>query len=106
MKEQYKSSIRVHLFRDIYSEYHWLTIQDQKASKDHAIKFVIQQCGIGDCDTVVFGDNDNDLPMFQIADKSIAVENATDSVKKQATEIIESNEKESVVAYLKNDFLS
>jgi hypothetical protein len=102
--EKYGAFVRTHLFKDIYSEFHWLTIQDGKASKDLAIKAIIKKLGIEDCEIVVFGDNDNDLPMFDIAKRSIAVENATGAVKRHATEVIGSNQKESVVAYIQNDF--
>jgi hypothetical protein len=102
--EKYDPVVRTHLFKDIYSEFHWLTIQDRKASKDLAIKAILKKMGIEDCEIVVFGDNDNDLPMFNIAERSIAVENATTALKRHATEVIGSNQKESVVAYIKNDF--
>jgi hypothetical protein len=104
IKEKYATCIRTHLFKDIYSEFHWLTIQDVKASKDLAIKAIIKKRMISDCEIVVFGDNDNDLPMFHIAKRSIAVENATDRLKRHATEIIGSNQEESVVAYIQDDF--
>ncbi len=102
--ETYGADIRTHFFRDIYSEFHWLTIQDGKASKDLAIQAILKETGIGDCEIVVFGDNDNDLPMFNIAERSIAVENATNALKRHATEVIGSNEQESVVAYIQSDF--
>lgn len=103
--EKYDTLIRTHLFKDIYSEFHWLTIQDINASKDLAITAIIKKMGIGNCEIVVFGDNDNDLPMFNIAKRSIAVENATDKLKRHATEVIGPNQEESVVAYIQNDFL-
>jgi hypothetical protein len=102
--EKYDAFIRTHLFKDIYSEFHWLTIQDINASKDLAIKAIMKKMGIGDCEIVVFGDNDNDLPMFDVAKRSIAVENATHKLKRHATEVIGSNQEESVVAYIQNDF--
>ena len=101
---KYGGSIRTHLFRDIYSEFHWLTIQDNKASKDSAIQAIVEASSLDHCELVVFGDNDNDLPMFDIAKRSIAVENATNRVKSRATEIIGTNQQESVVAYIQRDF--
>ena len=48
----------------------------------------------------VFGDNLNDKNMFKMAKTAVAVKNATDDIKKYATEIIGSNEEDSVVKYL------
>lgn len=53
---------------------------------------------------VVFGDNLNDIPMMKIADCSVAVSNAFDEVKACATEVIGSNEDDSVVKWIEKDF--
>lgn len=53
---------------------------------------------------VVFGDNLNDIPMMRIADCSVAVSNAFDEVKACATEVIGSNEDDSVVKWIEQDF--
>lgn len=55
---------------------------------------------------VVFGDNLNDIPMMKVADKSIAVENAFDEVKKTADIIIGSNNDDAVAKWIEQDFLS
>ena len=46
---------------------------------------------------VVFGDNDNDVPMFEVADRALAVENATEKLRAYASEVIGPNESDSVV---------
>lgn len=53
---------------------------------------------------VVFGDNLNDLPMMQIADVSIAVENAFPEVRCAATEIIGPNTSDSVAHRIAKEF--
>ena len=53
---------------------------------------------------VVFGDHTNDIKMFQIADRRIAVKNAIIELKQQATHIIESNQSDGVVKYIENDW--
>ena len=53
---------------------------------------------------VAFGDNINDLPMFDIAHRSYATANALDKVKAQATQFIASNNDEGVAEFLKQDF--
>jgi hypothetical protein len=49
---------------------------------------------------VVFGDNLNDVRMFKMAARAVAVENASDEIKQYATEIIGPNEDDSVVKYV------
>lgn len=53
---------------------------------------------------VVFGDNRNDIPMMQIADYSVAPENAVEEVKAVANEIIEPNTSHSVARFIRRDF--
>ena len=49
---------------------------------------------------VVFGDNRNDIPMMQIADLSVAPENAVDEVKAIADVVIEPNYMNSVANFI------
>ena len=53
-------------------------------------------------ETVVFGDYLNDLAMFKIAGKAIAVANALPEVKEAANEVIGSNENYAVIEYLES----
>ncbi|MDR2532834.1 MAG: HAD family hydrolase [Oscillospiraceae bacterium] len=49
---------------------------------------------------IAFGDNLNDIPMFEIADESYAVENAVTELKAIATGIISSNENMGVPVFI------
>jgi len=49
---------------------------------------------------VCFGDNANDLPMFAVADHSVAVANAIDEVREAASEVTASNARDGVVSWL------
>ena len=49
---------------------------------------------------VAFGDDVNDLPLFERADLAIAVSNAAPEVLAQADQVIQSNDSGSVVEYL------
>lgn len=55
---------------------------------------------------VVFGDNLNDLPMFEIADVAVAVDNAFDEAKAKADIIIGPNAEDSVAKFIREDFNS
>jgi len=52
---------------------------------------------------VVFGDNLNDLSMFQVADERYAVANAVQELKEIATGVIESNDNDGVARWLKEN---
>lgn len=49
---------------------------------------------------VAFGDNKNDIPLFEIADEAYAVENACDELKRIATGVIKSNSEDAVAKFL------
>ena len=53
---------------------------------------------------ICFGDNVNDIPMFELADESYATSNAADEIKKIATDVIGSCEEEGVAEFLKERF--
>jgi Cof subfamily protein (haloacid dehalogenase superfamily) len=94
-----------HLFCDAaHPEWFWLTIHDSSASKDQAIRRMMEHAGLEGAELVVFGDHENDLSMFRAAHRSIATANATEILKSVATEIIGSNETDSVARYIEADF--
>ena len=49
-----------------------------------------------------FGDNLNDLPMFEACDLRVSVSNAKDEVKASADCICDSNEEDGVVKWIEN----
>jgi hypothetical protein len=53
---------------------------------------------------VVFGDNLNDLSMFDVADLAVAVDNALPQVKERADIIIGTNAADSVARFIAEDF--
>ena len=53
---------------------------------------------------VVFGDNLNDIPMMQVADVAVAVENARPEVKAIAHQIIGPNTTDAVPLFIEQDF--
>ncbi|HEY8911251.1 MAG TPA: Cof-type HAD-IIB family hydrolase [Desulfosporosinus sp.] len=99
--DRFKDLVELHLMENPYSPgWYWLTAHDYRATKDQAIKIILDRLGITPNKLTVFGDNSNDLKMFKLAGKSIAVNNATDELKSYASEVIGSNEEDSVVKYI------
>lgn len=78
----------------------WLTVQSGAATKAHGLREVAQLVGAPLCDVTVFGDEVNDIPMFQVAGTGVAVDNAVEPLKRIAHEIIGPHHEGSVVEYL------
>jgi Cof subfamily protein (haloacid dehalogenase superfamily) len=90
------------LQKELYKEEYWCEIMPKKATKGNAILILKEKLK---CDKIItFGDSINDIPMFQISDESYAVENAVDELKKYATGIIMSNEKDGVAHWLDENY--
>ena len=103
-KYKYKDKYKYHCVyqTNIYTKEQWLEIMPLEASKSNAIK---QLQTMLDCEKViVFGDGKNDMDMFQMADESYAVANAHEELKKCATEVILSNDKDGVARWLEEHF--
>lgn len=54
---------------------------------------VLARLGISPKELTVFGDNANDIKMFKLPGRAIAVSNATNELKSYASEIIGSNDR-------------
>ena len=73
------------------------------AGKGSGIRFVKELCGFGR--TVCFGDNINDLSMFEASDEGFAPENAEGAVKAVATAVIAANSEDGVAHWLEENLL-
>lgn len=62
----------------------WVDFMDKTVDKGHALGFLQQYFGIKREETMVFGDNNNDIGMFQAAQESYAVSNAREEVRQWA----------------------
>lgn len=91
-------------YKDNYTKDMWyLEIFSKKASKYHAVQFLRSYL---DIDNIIgFGDNQNDMALFDACDKSYAVENAIDALKQRADGIIGENKDDSVAIWLEQNSL-
>jgi hydroxymethylpyrimidine pyrophosphatase-like HAD family hydrolase len=78
----------------------FLTVHDAHSTKDRGIRALQAACGLEDHELVVFGDDVNDIPMFRIAARGVAMANAVDAVKQVAHEIAGSNEEDGVLRWI------
>lgn len=79
----------------------WLEVFSKKASKANAVLELKKMLGADE--TVVFGDNLNDLSMFKISDRRYAVSNAVKELKEAGDGVIGSNENISVPVFVEKE---
>lgn len=93
------------MYKDNYTPDIWyLEIFSKSASKYHAVRFLKEYLK---AETVVcFGDNLNDLPLFEASNYRIAVANAVDELKSRADEVTGSNTADGVAIWLKSNALN
>lgn len=70
---------------------------------------IIEACkifGIDIKDTIVFGDQMNDMSMFEVAGTGVAMANAVDPIKDVADYVTKSNDEDGIAYYLENFVLN
>lgn len=101
LKDEYPGQLENFHFQNPYSPGHWwLTIHDAAACKSIALRELAELYGFRMENVVVFGDHINDLRMFKMAGRAIAVANAQQQLKSHAHEITASNDEDAVVNYI------
>jgi len=107
LDEQFPGRLENFYFENPYSPgFWWLTIHDKKACKSIALRELLNMTGFKREQLTVFGDHINDIRMFELAGRAVAVENADERTKAAADEIIGTNDDDSVVKYLLEENLS
>ena len=84
------------------SNIQWLDIHHSEGSKGAAIEQLKQDLDVSR--VVCFGDSDNDLSMFALADEAYAPENALDEVKEAATAVIGHHDQDGIAKFLRERF--
>ncbi|TDQ42188.1 Cof-type HAD-IIB family hydrolase [Aureibacillus halotolerans] len=79
-----------------------LEITNVKAQKGFALAEFVQNKGITLEDTMAVGDNYNDVSMFTLAGKAVAMGNADDTVKSKADEVTLTNDEHGVAHAILN----
>ena len=88
-KFKYRSEVSLDFFENPYSKnWQWLSVQSKLSKKGLAVNKFKEIFDLNDYETIVFGDNLNDYNMFEVADRSYAVENAKEKLKSIATGVI------------------
>ncbi len=91
-------------YKDNYSPDLWyLETYHKTASKYHGVQFLRSYLKLDQI--VCFGDNHNDLPLFEASDYCIAVGNAVPDLKAKANQIIGYHYEDGVALWLENHML-
>lgn len=77
-----------------------IQVMSPQASKEQAVAHLLGTYELSFADTICFGDDYNDLGLFQSCGHTVAMGNAVDSLKEIADEITASNDNEGVAAVL------
>ncbi len=80
--------------------YGYLELYSANASKANGIKALLKYVNYDQL--VVFGDNLNDLPMFELADEAYATSNGVTTLKEAATAVIGHHDEDAVATYIAN----
>jgi Cof subfamily protein (haloacid dehalogenase superfamily) len=83
----------------------FLEIMANGISKGTGLKRALDRTGIGVDETIAFGDEENDLPMFAVAGFSVAPANAKEKVRLAADVVVRSNAEDGVAMFLEEQFL-
>ena len=94
--------ITVNYYKDVYEDCYFLEAYSSEASKANGIKYLSKY--IEYSKVICFGDNLNDIPMFELANEAYATANAVEEIKKIATYVIGSCEDNGVAEFLEKRF--
>ena len=97
--------LRAVFYHDMYGdEIALMEVFGPDASKANAVRILAE---MANADRIVaYGDNVNDLPILEVADDAVAVENAVEAVKRVAGRIIGPNSADSVAKDIKRQVLA
>lgn len=100
MNSLISSCATAYLTRDDFIEF-----VNKDCSKGTALKMIADYFGVDISKTVAIGDNHNDIPMFEAAGLSVAMENAEDFVKKSCDYVTDSCDNDGVAKAIYKFFI-
>jgi Cof subfamily protein (haloacid dehalogenase superfamily) len=83
-------------------DWHWIDVHHSAASKGSAIAQLKEDLGVSR--VICFGDSDNDLSMFAMADESYAPSNAKAEVQAAASAVIGHHDEDGISEFLRERF--
>lgn len=103
LRKQYPDILNLYFAKDIaHPKFHWLQMFHHNADKGKMLRSLSQYIDTPLSQIVVFGDYLNDLEMFEIAWKAVAMGNALPEVQAVAHQVIGNNSEGAVLDYLES----
>ncbi|MDK2819688.1 MAG: HAD family hydrolase [Mycoplasmataceae bacterium] len=99
------AKIEMPLFTLLESQENILDIIPINSSKGNGVRFIGDLMSLNLNKTIVFGDAENDISMFEAVKYSVAMENAINELKKVATHITKSNNEDGIYHFIKDNIL-
>ncbi|WP_456433600.1 HAD-IIB family hydrolase [Nitratifractor sp.] len=101
LEETLGDAIEIKRSKDPYIDCWFLTVLHPEGDKAHALARLEEMEGVDREHTTVFGDSHNDIGLFTMAGRKIAVANAVEEIKARADIVLPwSNEEEAVARFL------
>ena len=82
----------------------YIEILNKNISKGRALSHIMDEFSILPGEIIAFGDEENDIPMFEVAGYSVVPSSAKESIKARADFIIGANDDDGVAAFLEDLF--
>lgn len=103
LRPKYDDIVSIKVIKDIYNEgYYYLEVSNKDANKGKMLDYLSDMMQVERDNITVFGDQANDVEMFERAGTKVAVANANVKLKEMADIITESNDLDGVAKYLNN----
>jgi 5-amino-6-(5-phospho-D-ribitylamino)uracil phosphatase len=103
LRKQFPDNLNLYFAKDIaHPKFHWLQMFHHHADKGKMLRALSRHLDTPLEQIVVFGDYLNDLEMFDIAGKAVAVGNALPEVQAVAHQVIGTNARGAVLDYLES----
>jgi hypothetical protein len=99
-KHTIEIGLKINNFSNPYEEEQWFSVVTENSSKGEALVELAKYLNIPIENTIAIGNDYNDIPMFEIAGISVAVDNSNNSIKAHVDIVIKSNEDDGVAEYL------
>lgn len=84
------------------NNFRWMDVHHRLASKGSAVSNLKQQLGASNI--ICFGDSDNDVSMFELADECYAPANAKPAIKELASKVIGHHHEDGIAHFLRERF--
>lgn len=103
-KDLYISYISAPYYQNISKNHYTVNVNLKTTNKGQTINYLLSYLNISKDDSICFGDNINDLSMFDSCNVKVAMDNAASIIKQKATYITLSNDNDGVSYFINKYF--